>query len=266
MAHWEGMKFFLLIVLFLPHFAGAEKFQLFNGRNLEGFYTWLVDSGTNDPRNVFSVTNGMIRISGDGLGYLSTQKSYSNYVLELEFQWGRTNTHWGDRIGKARDSGIFIHSIGPDGNSVDGKGAFKAAIECQIMEGAIGDFLLIRGKGLKDEPLNPMITVKVSQQRDKDNWFYYDPSGTPKTVERWGRVNRLGKSEVWQDTFGFRDAVEKQVGEWNTLRLDTRGGSIKVFLNNCLVNEAAKVYPNSGPILLQCEGSEIFYRRIVLDR
>ena len=29
--------------------------KLFNGKNLEGLYTWLPDSGYQDPRNVFSV-------------------------------------------------------------------------------------------------------------------------------------------------------------------------------------------------------------------
>ena len=77
----------------------AVTTNLFNARNLDGFYPWLVDSGTNDPRKVFSVTNGLLRISGDGLGYLSTQHAYSNYILRLEFKWGATNTHWGDRIG-----------------------------------------------------------------------------------------------------------------------------------------------------------------------
>jgi len=122
----------------------TNHIKLFNGKDLTGFYTWLVDTKREDPRRVFTVTNGMIRISGDGLGYLSTEREYKNYRLIVEFKWGQKNWRWGDRIGKARDSGIFLHSVGPDGNSHDGQGAFKAAIECQIMQGAVGDLLLIR--------------------------------------------------------------------------------------------------------------------------
>ena len=44
---------------------GAEP--LFNGRDLQGWHSWLVDTHREDPRQVFSVTNGLIRISGDDL-------------------------------------------------------------------------------------------------------------------------------------------------------------------------------------------------------
>jgi hypothetical protein len=111
-----------------PPISPTERVRLFNGNDLGGFYTWLVDTKSEDPRHVFAVTNGMIRISGEGLGYLATEKGYRNYHLVAEFKWGKTNWHWGDRIGRARDSGIFLHAIGPDGNSHDGQGAFMAAI------------------------------------------------------------------------------------------------------------------------------------------
>jgi hypothetical protein len=39
---------------------------------------------------------------------------------------------------------------------------------------------------------------------------------------------------------------------------------MRVELNGVLVNEAFDVFPNAGRILLQCEGSEIFFRRLEL--
>src|SRR5262245_24462295 len=133
---------------------------LFNGTNLDGFYTWLVDNQREDPRRVFTATNGLLRISGDGLGYLATHKEYRDYHLIAEFNWGRTNWHWGNRVGRARDSGIFLHATGPDGNSHDGGGAFKASIECQIMQGSVGDFLLIRGAAADGSLIAPRITFE----------------------------------------------------------------------------------------------------------
>src|ERR1044071_1249935 len=67
-----------LISGFLP--ASAQDFVslkdppivLFNGIHYDGFYPWLVGSKYNDPRRVFTVTNQLRRISGDGLGYLAT--------------------------------------------------------------------------------------------------------------------------------------------------------------------------------------------------
>jgi len=42
------------------------------------------------------------------------------------------------------------------------------------------------------------------------------------------------------------------------------GDHIQVILNGTLVNEAFGASPRSGKILLQCEGSEIFFRGMEL--
>jgi Mn2+/Fe2+ NRAMP family transporter len=61
--------------------AAPAAMQLFNGENLDGFRTWLVDAGRDDPRGVFTVANGVIWISGDGPGYLATDREFENYRL-----------------------------------------------------------------------------------------------------------------------------------------------------------------------------------------
>jgi len=235
---------------------------LFNGTDLTGFYTWLVDTKYEDPRAVFSVTNGMLRISGDGLGYLATKQEYSNYHLVAEFKWGTTNWHWGNRIGRARDSGIFLHSAGPDGNSVDGNGAFRAAIECQIFQGATGDILLIRSTNVA-----PSITAEIAEQRDSDGWPFYHRSGTRTNLVRWGRLNWFGKSPAWEDKLDFRSPhdIEKPYGEWNRIECHSQDGRLQIRLNGVIANEAFDVHPRSGRILLQSEGSEIFFRRLDLE-
>jgi hypothetical protein len=40
--------------------------ELFNGSDLTGWTTWLVDAKHDDPRGVYSVRDGAIRLSGDG--------------------------------------------------------------------------------------------------------------------------------------------------------------------------------------------------------
>jgi hypothetical protein len=42
------------------------------------------------------------------------------------------------------------------------------------------------------------------------------------------------------------------------------GDCITVFVNGKRVNEAVGVFPAAGKILLQCEGSEIFFRTVEL--
>ncbi len=240
--------------------------SLFHGTNLSGFHTWLVDAKRADPRGVFSVTNGMIRISGDGLGYLSTDAAYENYRLVVEFRWGRTNWPWGDRVGRARDSGVFLHGIGPDGNSHDGQGAFRAALECNLFQGATGDFLLIRGTNVDGALLAPRLTAEVANERDADGWFTWRRGGRAQTMERWGRLNWFDKDRAWKDVTDFRGTrdVEKPYGEWNRLECVCDGDRIQIVLNGTQVNEAAAVWPRAGNILLQCEGSEIFFRTLEL--
>lgn len=239
---------------------------LFNGRDLEGFHSWLVDLRTNDARNVFSVTNGQLRISGEGLGYLGTKGSYSNYLLRVEYRWGQHNHAWGDRIGKARDSGVFLHSMGPDGNSHDGHGAFKAAIECNIFQGAVGDLLLIRGTNEHGALLSPGISAEVAADRDADGWYSWQPGGRKQTIQTWGRLNHANKDPAWRDVMDAtgRMAPEKPTGEWNKLEIECSGNRITVWLNGIKVNEAFDAHPTCGSILLQCEGSEIFFRRVEL--
>jgi hypothetical protein len=239
---------------------------LFNGTNLAGFHTWLVDSQRADPRRVFTVTNGMIRISGDGLGYLSTEREFADYHLVAEFKWGARNWPWGDRVGKARDSGIFLHSAGPDGNSHDGKGAFMAAIECNLFQGATGDFLLIRGTDADGSLLAPRLTAEVADGRDADGWFTWQRGGKHQTIERWGRLNWSGKSRDWRDTLDFRGPrdAESAPGEWTRVECVCDGARITVKVNGAVVNEAFDVWPRRGKILLQCEGSEVFFRVLEL--
>jgi len=243
-----------------------ETVPLFNGTNLAGFYTWLVDTRRSDPRKVFSVTNGMIRISGEGLGYLATERAYQDYHLVVEFKWGGRNWHWGDRIGKARDSGMFLHATGPDGNSHDGKGAFMAAIECQVMQGAVGDLLLIRGTAADGSLIAPRVTVETAPEQDADGWWTWRAGEARQTVTRWGRVNWSGKSREWKDELDFRGPrdVESVGDRWTRVECICDAARIQVKVNGTLVNEASEVFPRQGKILLQCEGSEIFYRRLEL--
>jgi len=125
-----------LFVVWAASARAAEKpkaVQLFNGKNLDGFYTFI--GGKNkgeDPDKVFSVTDeGLLRISGQSRGYLATKKKYANYRMVAEFKWGE-----GDR---SNDSGIFFNA---DGNDK----LWMKSLEVQMRMGATGDLCLI-GKG-----------------------------------------------------------------------------------------------------------------------
>lgn len=243
-----------------------QLIQLFNGTNLNGWRPWLVDTRTKDPRKVFTATNGLLRISGDGLGYLKTEEAYRDYVLVVEFKWGRTNWSWGERIGRARDSGLFLHATGPDGNSQDGHGAFRAALECQIMQGAVGDLLLIRGTAADGALIAPRLQVQAALQDDSEGWPFWQRGGKSRNLERWGRVNWFGKSRLWKDVTDFRGPVdiESPSNEWTRIECLCRGRTLSIRVNGKEVNAVTEIAPSSGEIMLQCEGSEIFFRKVEL--
>ena len=124
--------------------APAQTIQLFNGRDLAGLTTWLKDTKRDDPRKVFQVTDGMIHLSGEGNGYVATEKEYRDYHLVVEYKWGQ-RTDGGKYV---RNSGILLHAIGPDGGA---GGAWPSCIECQLAQGCVGDLIVIRGKDAKGE-------------------------------------------------------------------------------------------------------------------
>lgn len=229
--------------------------QLFNGRNLDGWYTFLQNKGrANDPKNVFTVNHGMIRISGEEWGCITTKKEFENYRLLIEFKWGEKTFE--PRINNTRDSGVLLHSVGEDGGS---QGIWMHSIECQIIEGGTGDFIVV-GDGSDQFS----ITCPVAPEQ-QDDTYVFQLGGEPKTIHA-DRINWYGRDPNWKDVIGFRGErdVEKPLGEWNTLECVADGDSISIFINGILVNQASRVKPSKGRIQIQSEGAEIFFRRVDL--
>lgn len=56
--------------------------------------------------------------------------------------------------------------------------------------------------------------------------------------------------------------TEKPVGEWNTMRVESREGSLKVYVNDELVNEISDLKPTRGKIAFQAEEAPIHFRNI----
>src|SRR5215471_12296961 len=143
------MRIILLCALVLPLFGQSpspaitpkEKILLFNGKDFDGWYTWLQENKYADPKRVFTVQDGAIRVSGEEWGGLTTKNSYRDYHLIVEWKWGGPNH--GKREGHARDSGILVHGVGEDGAY---QGIWLQSIESQVIEGGTGDFIMVNGK------------------------------------------------------------------------------------------------------------------------
>lgn len=233
----------------------TEPIELFNGKDLTNFYVFLKDYGVdNDPNGVFTVQDGMIRISGQDYGCITTHDSFDRYTIVMEFKWGEET--WAPRKTATRDSGLLVHSVGEDGGY---SGIWKHSIEVQMIEGGTGDFIVV-GDG-KD---TYSLTTPVAKEKQA-NTYVYEEGGEEVTIHN-GRINWWGRSPNWEDTLGFRgeNDVEKPVGEWNTLEVKVDGGAITTFLNGVKVNGSVASVPDSGQIQIQSEGAELFVRRVEL--
>lgn len=229
--------------------------SLFNGKNLDGWYKFLKTKGRdNDPDQVFKVEKKQIHISGYEYGCITTNEEYEDYDLEVDFKWG-TKTY-APRVSAARDNGILIHSQGKDGGF---SGTWMHSIECQIIEGGTGDFLVVGDGSNKFS-----ITCEVAPQK-QGGAYIYQPGGDTVSINS-GRINWFARDAAWKDVIDFRGAkdIEKPLREWNKIRVIAMDDDIYFYLNGVLVNRAMRVRPTVGRIQIQSEGAEMFVRKVKL--
>jgi hypothetical protein len=216
-----------------PH---GKLLLLFNGKDFTGFDTLLERQGINsDPNKVFQVEKGEVHISGEEFGGLVTQKEYENYYLRAEFKWGEKT--YAPRDGKARDSGIQYNITGP-------LKVWPRMMEFQINEGGTGDMWVVGGTG---------VTV--------DGKVYESTSSGPRA---YIRIPHIGRGPLVNVT-GHRDPVndlERLHGKWNVLELIVDHDRIIYFVNGKLSIVGTNANTTKGKILFQCEGSEVYFRKM----
>jgi hypothetical protein len=256
----------LLLSLALPLAAPPERSEpinptktvlLFNGKDLAGLTTWLKDTKREDPRKVFSVKDGVLHISGDGYGYIRTDKAYRDYHLIVEYKWGKKT----DGRKYVRNSGILLNAVGPDGGA---GGTWMSCIECQLAQGCVGDLIVIRGKDEQGKTIPVRLTSDVVLGPDKRPRWTRD-GGMRRVFTGgqlwWSRHDPDFKELI--DTRGKND-VESPLGEWTRVECLCQGKTITVRVNGTTVNHCYDVFPPAGKILLQSEGFELYVRKFEL--
>jgi hypothetical protein len=235
----------------LPHIRSGEPIFQFNGKDLTGFYTYLREHQREDPNKVFTVHDGMIVISGQEFGGLITRGEFQDYHLITEWRWGERT--WEPRKNRARDSGILVHCVGPDGAA---GGNWMQSQECQIIEGGCGDFIMVPGQA------KPRLTCET--RVGPDGQPYFDKGGKARTRDS-SQFNWWGRDPSWKDVLGFRggrDVEQPYGGGWNRMEVLCDGDSITTILNGYVVNIGTQSSLTKGKILFQSEGAEIHFRRI----
>lgn len=234
----------------IPQVRSGPPVLAFNGKDLSGFYTYLHDHKYDDPDKVFSVVDGVLVISGKEWGGVTSKDEFADYHLIAEWKWG--GRAWPPRLKNARDSGILLHCVGPDGAAA---GHWMESQECQIIEGGCGDLLMVGGLN------KPRLTCEV--RIGPDNQPYYEKGGKSVTKDS-GRYNWWGRDPAWKDVLGIRGGrdVEKPAGEWNRIEAICEGDTITILVNGYLVNVGTKSSLTRGKITFQSEGAEIHIRKI----
>jgi hypothetical protein len=229
---------------------------LFNGKDLTGLYSWLKDTQYSDPRGVFTVRDGVLVISGEVAGYLATERSYRDYHLIVEYKWG-TRTYGQKTV---RNSGILLHAIGPDGNP----SPWMSSIECQVAQGCVGDFIVIRGKDANGTAIPVTITSETVLGTDgRTRWR---KGGQPRAYSGkqfwWSKHDPDFEEKI--DTRGRND-LESPLADWTRVECLCQGNRISILVNGTVVNECFDIFPSAGKILLESEGFEILIRKFELD-
>ena len=239
-----------------PATPAPEWVELFNGENLDGWIARLGKRGNETSQtieDIFRVRDGVIQVYAGAApdsfqynGNLYTEKSFSNYHLQVEYRW--EENRFRPRHRAVRDAGILFHiHTAPDD-------VWPPSVEMQLGGG---------------KPGAAYVTG--------DLWVIGNTRVKAPSIE--GRY-QIGAPLV---EFGFGDeflpvnltsiAATKPHGEWNLAEVIVHGSESAEFILNGqhvgsvsdmrFQDEAGEWQPlTSGPISIQAEWAELEYRAV----
>jgi hypothetical protein len=231
---------------------------LFNGRNLDGWYTFLQKHGMNgDPDHVITIEDGAIHLykdASDGsqvvMGYIATDREYGNYHLRLQYRWGTKKFE--PRYKLKRDAGLYYHIIGPDA-------VWPRSLQFQVEQTNVGDLIALHG-----------IAV--------DTWS--DPKTRTEAMPTYQSPKQGGEPRVLGGrgiAYQKRLPGELELDDWNTVEVIARGDTTVHILNGQVVNEGRNIRlldpekPGTsrpitrGKIALEIEAAELYFRKVELQ-
>ena len=276
------MKYLLVIILSGLLFScqspkkenTGQWIQIWNGYDLTGWHSYLgtpfnleIDSSGNklepfgidsDPIEVIKVveTNqgNAIRISGVAWGMIYTKKEFKNYHLKLKVKWGEDMHR--PRENGPRDSGLLYHGFGEPGSVY----FWMNSQELQIQQGDMGDYWPVG---------NVEIDIPSVPYNDK---YYIFKEGADLRTYYFANILETAREDSMAKRRAFKAIdSEKTHGQWNDVELIAFGDSsihvvngkvvMRLFNSRIMSNKRPL---NSGKIILQSEGAEVYYKDIYL--
>jgi hypothetical protein len=248
----------------------GNKQELFNGKDFTGWVKYIgvphkslqlslpKDSlgnyktpiGNDDFLKVFSVVREdgepAIFVNGKVFGTITSEATYENYHITLQYKWGEKK--FAPRLQLPRDAGLLYHA----GDKPMQNRVWPLAQECQIQQGDCGDYWKI------DKSMAHIPAVYKDS-----NWIY----SVNADYVWFGNEVKRPRCMKSPDN-------EKPQGEWNTVEVYTSGDSSVHVVNGLIVmhlkdlsvsDNGTKKPLIKGRIVLQSEGAELYYRRIILE-
>lgn len=184
--------------------------DLFNGRDLSGWKHVLADAAV--PRDqVWTVRDGIIVCKGTPLGYLYSQRTYTNFRLEVEYRWAPG--------AKPGNSGLFSRINGTPR-------ALPRCIEVQLQHQNAGDVMGLQGMKIGANQPRHFHVAKHEVAGDID--------GVKKLVDaeaapgEWNRVEVLAQGSsytVWVNGQKVNEATQVELAS-GPIGLQSEGGEI----------------------------------------
>ena len=111
------------------------------------------------------------------------------------------------------------------------------------------------------------IEVQMDHGNAGDFWCIAEDIQVPDMEKRRGPKKEWGTTEgKKRRIINLNDGSEKPLGEWNTMIIECQDNSIRVWMNDNLVNEGFGCTSNKGHIALQAEGAEVEFRKLELTQ
>ena len=109
------------------------------------------------------------------------------------------------------------------------------------------------------------IEVQLMHENAGDFWCIAEDITVPDMENRRGSKSNWGITEGKERRIkNLTDSSENLAGEWNRMRIECVGNSIKVWVNGDLVNYGFNCTASKGHIALQAEASEVEFRKMQL--
>ncbi|MES2891101.1 MAG: DUF1080 domain-containing protein [Bacteroidota bacterium] len=107
------------------------------------------------------------------------------------------------------------------------------------------------------------IEVQMEHTNAGDFWCIVEDITTPDMEARRGPKAEWGGTEGKRRNIkNLTDNSEKPLGQWNRMTIECVKDTIKVWLNNDLVNYGYNSSVTEGNIALQAEGAEVEFRKV----